>query len=131
MIDGGRLAKRAVTDRIGLDLGDLRCAIAERRERVGHGAVDDLEIAAARELLELHQREIGLDSGRVAIHDEADRAGRRDHRGLCIAKAMPLAARERRLPGRNGVGGEPGAVFAERGASAARSSGTGVVASAS
>ncbi len=68
-----------------------RLAVAERAQGVGHGAVDDLEIAAAGELLELDQREIGLDAGRVAVHDEADRAGRGDHRDLGVAVAVPLA----------------------------------------
>jgi len=37
------------------------------------GLIDDLEVAAAGEFLELHQSEVRLDSGRVAVHDEADR----------------------------------------------------------
>ena len=63
-----------------------RSAIAERAQRFGDGAVDDLEIAAAGELLEFDQREIGLDAGGVAIHDEADRAGRRDRRVTCALR---------------------------------------------
>ena len=99
-VDAGRVGQRAVADGIGLDLGDLALAIAERAQRRGHRVVDDLEVAAAGELLELHQREIGLDAGGVAIHDEADRAGRRDHGGLRVAIAVLLAERERRVPGR-------------------------------
>ena len=59
-------------------IGDLAFAIAQRAQGFRHGAVDDLEVAAAGELLELHQGEIGLDAGRVAIHHQADGAGRRD-----------------------------------------------------
>ena len=98
-VDGGRLAQRAVADRVGLDLGDLGFAVAERAQRVRDGAVDDLEVAAAGELLELHEREVGLDAGGVAIHDEADRAGRRDHGRLRVAVAVRLAERERPVPG--------------------------------
>ena len=103
VVDAGRLLERAVADRIGLDLGDLGFAVAERAQRLRHGAVDDLEVAAAGELLELHQREVGLDAGGVAIHDEADRAGRRDHGRLRVAVAVLLAELEGAVPGRLGV----------------------------
>ena len=52
------------------------------------GLIDDLEISAAREFLELHDREIGLDAGRVAVHDKSDRARRRDDGHLCVAVTM-------------------------------------------
>ena len=97
-----------MADGIGLDLGDLALAVAERAQRVGDGAVDDLEVAAAGELLELHQREVGLDAGGVAIHDEADRAGRRDHGRLGVAIAVLLAELERRVPGGVRMGDEVG-----------------------
>jgi hypothetical protein len=95
--------QRAMADGIGLDLGDLGLAIAQRAQRVRHRAVDDLEVAAAGELLELHQREIGLDAGGVAIHDQADRAGRRDHGRLGVAVAVLLAERQRLVPGELGA----------------------------
>ena len=98
-----RLRQRAVADRVGLDLGDLGFAVAERAQRFRHRAVDDLEVAAAGELLELHQREVGLDAGGVAIHHQADGAGGRDHGGLRVAVAVLLAERERLVPGRLGV----------------------------
>ena len=59
VVDAGRLRQRAVADGIDLDLGDLGFAIAERAERLGHRAVDDLAVAAAGELLELHQAKSG------------------------------------------------------------------------
>ena len=102
-IDRRRLAERAVADRIGLDLGDLGLAIAERAQRIRDGAVDDLEVAAAGELLELDEREVRLDAGGVAIHDKTDRAGRRDHRRLGVAKAVLLAEIEGRVPSRLGM----------------------------
>ena len=98
-VDAGRVGERAVADGIGLDLRDLAFAIAERAQRLGHRAVDDLPVAAAGELLEFHQREIGLDAGGVAIHHKADGAGRRHHRGLRVAVAVGFAELERLVPG--------------------------------
>ena len=95
-----------MADGIGHDLGDLALAVAEHAQRLRHGAVDDLEVAAAGELLELHQREIGLDAGGVAIHHQADGAGRRHHGRLRIAIAVRFAERERAIPGAPGVLGE-------------------------
>ena len=92
-----------MADRIGDDLGDLALAVAEHAQRFRHGAVDDLEVAAAGELLEFHQREVGLDAGGVAIHHQADGAGRRDHARLRVAIAVRFAERERAVPGRLGV----------------------------
>ncbi len=99
VVDAGRVRERAVADRIGFDLGDIAFAVAERAERLRHRLVDDLEVAAAGELLELHEREVGLDAGGVAIHDQTDRAGRRDHGGLRVAEAVLLAELERAVPG--------------------------------
>jgi hypothetical protein len=92
-----------VADGVGLDLRDIGLAVAERPQRHGDGLVDDLPVAAAGELLEFHQREIRLDAGGVAIHHEADGAGRRHHRGLRVAVAVELAEFERLVPGRLGV----------------------------
>ena len=102
-VDRRRVGERAVADGIGLDLRDIALAIAERAQRLGHGAVDDLPVAAAGELLEFHQREIRLDAGGVAIHHEADGAGRRHHGGLRVAVAMEFAEFERLVPGGLGV----------------------------
>ena len=117
-VDRRRLAHRAVADRVGLDLGDLGFAVAEGAQRVRHRAVDDLEVAAAGELLELHQREVGLDAGGVAIHDQADRAGGRDDGGLGVAVAVLLAERQGAVPGvrRRARRGRPGARWRGRGA---------------
>ena len=102
-VDAGGVGQRAVADGIGLDLRDLALAIAERAQRFGHGAVDDLPVAAAGELLEFHQREIRLDAGGVAIHHQADGAGRRHHGGLRVAVAVDLAEFERLVPGGLGM----------------------------
>ena len=66
-------------------------AVAQLDQRLRHGVVHDLDHAAAHQLLVLHQRQIGLDAGGVAIHHEPDGARRSDHRGLRIAEAGPLA----------------------------------------
>ena len=97
-VDAGRVGERAMADGVGLDLRDIGFAIAEHAKGRGHRAVDDLEVAAAGELLELHQREIRLDAGGVAIHHEADGAGRRHHRGLGVAIAVGLAEARARRP---------------------------------
>ena len=72
--------------------------VAERLQRQRHRAVDDRHLAAADELLELDQREVRLDAGRVAVHQEGDRAGRREHRRLGVAVAVLLAELDRLVP---------------------------------
>jgi hypothetical protein len=99
VIDAGRIRERAVAHGIGLDFREVGFAVAERAQGFRHRAVDDLEIAAAGELLELHEREVGLDARGVAIHHEADRARGRDHRRLRIAEAVLLAELDRLVPG--------------------------------
>src|SRR5690606_19872104 len=90
VVHAGCVCQRAMTDSISDDLLDRLVGIAERPKRLRHCAVDDLEVAAARELLELHESEVRLDAGRVAIHDKADRACRGDDGGLRIAIAIAL-----------------------------------------
>ena len=102
-VDRGGVGERAVADGIGLDLGDIALAVAERAQRFGHSAVDDLPVAAAGELLELYQRKVGLDAGGVAIHHEANGAGRRHHGGLRVAETADLAELERLVPGGFGM----------------------------
>ncbi len=90
-VDAGRIGQRAVADGIGLDLGDIGSRDSRARGSASrHGAVDDLPVAATGELLELHQREVRLDAGGVAIHDQADGAGRRAPRwsGRCGSRAV-------------------------------------------
>ena len=73
---------------------DLLGLVAELLQRPRDGLVDDLHRAAADELLELHQGEVGLDAGGVAVHHEADGAGGREHRGLRVAEAVGLTQRD-------------------------------------
>jgi hypothetical protein len=97
-----RVAERAVPDRVGDDLLDLRGGVAEVAQGLRNRAVDDLEVPAPGELLELHQREIGLDAGGVAVHHETDGPGRRDDGGLGVAVAVGLAEFQRLVPDRVG-----------------------------
>ena len=72
--------------------------VAEFLQRAGNGLVDDLEHAAAGEELVLHQRDVGLDAGRVAIHEEADRAGGREDGDLRVAVAVLACPWPARFP---------------------------------
>ena len=98
VLQAGRADDRVVLVDVGLDLADLGLRVAERLERQVDRAVDDLHLAAADELLELDQREVRLDAGRVAVHQEGDRPGRGEHRRLGVAVAVGLAEGDRLVP---------------------------------
>src|SRR5208337_3590421 len=97
-VDVRRIGKSAAPHGVGRDRRNRVFAIAERFERLRYRAVDNLEIAAAGELLEFYEREIGLDAGRVAVHDKSDGARGRDHRDLRVAEAMGLTERDDLVP---------------------------------
>ena len=80
------------------DLLDLARRVAELAERHRHRLVDDRDLAAADELLRLDEREVRLHAGRVAVHHEADRPGRREHGRLRVPEAVHLADLERLVP---------------------------------
>ena len=86
---------------IGHHFLDLFGRVAERADCRAQGLVGDLEIASARELLELHQREVGLNTRGVAVHEKTDRAGWRDDGGLSVAEAELLAVVQRVVPASN------------------------------
>ncbi len=90
--------QRAVSYCIADNFFDLLRLVAECTQRLRHSPVDDLEIAATREFLEFHQREIRFNAGRIAIHDKADRACWCDNSGLRIAVAIFFAHRDRKVP---------------------------------
>ena len=79
------------------DRGSLLRRITQMHQRLRDGVVDDLDDAAADQLLVLHQRQIGLDARGVAIHHEADGAGGRQHGDLRILVAVAF----RRAPARH------------------------------
>ena len=76
------------------DVVDVALGVAQPREGGRHRSVDDLEIAAAGQLLELDQGEVRLDAGRVAIHHQGDGAGGGDASYLGVAKAVLFAQAE-------------------------------------
>src|SRR5262249_28839337 len=87
-------ADSAATPAIGDDVLDFVWRIAEAGQCRRNRGVDDLEIAAAGQLLELDQGEVRLNPGGVAIHNEADGARWGDHRDLGVAVAELLAQLE-------------------------------------
>ena len=97
-VDAGRVADAAVTDGIGHDLFDLGRTIAQLFEGGWHRVVDDLEIAASGQFLELHQRKVWLDPRGVAIHHQTDGACGRDHRDLSVAVAVLFSQTQRLVP---------------------------------
>ena len=97
-LEPGGADDRVVLADVRLDLLDLLVAVAERLQRQRHGAVDDRHLPAADELLELHEREVRLDAGRVAVHEERDRPGRREHGGLRVAVAVTRRRARPRRP---------------------------------
>ena len=98
-LEVGRAFDGVVLVDVGGDRRDLLGSIAEFFERLGDGLVDDLEHAAAGELLVLHEGDIGLDARGIAVHEEADRAGRGEHGDLGIAEALLAAFGEDAVPG--------------------------------
>ena len=96
---GHRDIEAETTHHVGDDVVRLVGRVAERLERRPQRLVGDLEVAATRELLELDEREVGLDARRVAVHEEADRAGGRDDGGLRVSVAELLAVVDRIVPG--------------------------------
>ena len=87
--------KRTGADAVAHDLVDLLGRVAEVDECWWHRRVDDLEVATTGQLLELDEREVGLDARGVAVHHETDRAGRSDQGHLRITEAVHLAQGER------------------------------------
>ena len=77
-VDVGSADQRAGPDDVLDDVLDLLVVVAEVLESGRHRLVDDLEVAAAGQLLELDQREVGLDPGGVAVHLQADGPGGSD-----------------------------------------------------
>ena len=87
-----------MADGVGGNGVDLGLRISECAQSRRNGPVDDFEIAAAGKPLEFDEREIRFDPRRVAIHEEANRAGRGDGGDLRVAIAMPVAHGESLFP---------------------------------
>ena len=56
---------------------DLLAGIAQAAKRFGHGAVDDFQHAPSGQQFVFHQRNVGFNAGRVAVHQKSNRAGGR------------------------------------------------------
>ena len=73
--------RRAFDGTGGVDVADdgvrLLVRVAELEQRGGDGVVHDLDHAAADQLFVFHQGQVRLNPGGIAIHKEADGAGRR------------------------------------------------------
>ena len=76
----------------------LLVRVSELEERSGHGIVDDLDHAAANQLLVFHQREVRLNASSIAVHHEADGAGGSEHGDLAVAIAELFAVSESFIP---------------------------------
>ena len=97
-LDAGRAFNGAGRVNVGDDGVHFFIVVAELEERRGHGVVDDLDHAAADQLLVLDEGQVGLNAGGVAIHHEADGAGGREHGDLRVAVAVALAVEQRHIP---------------------------------
>src|SRR6266496_1804361 len=85
------------------DVLDFLGAVTQAPERLRHGAVHNLQHTAPGEQFVFHQRDVRLYSGGVAIHEEGDGAGRREHRDLGIAIALLPAECEGPVPAFTGL----------------------------
>ena len=95
-----RTSDMAGRENVPFDLGDLRQGVAESAEGDWHRRIHDTQVAAADQLLVLHQAQFGFDPGGVAVHHERDRPGRSDHGGLRVPDATGLAAGHSAIPPR-------------------------------
>ena len=98
-LDGGCAFDGAGGVDVADDGVDLGLGVAELDEGRGDGVVDDLDHAAADELLVLDEGEVGLDAGGVAVHHEADGAGGGEDGDLGVAVAVLFAVGESAVPG--------------------------------
>ena len=89
--DVRRAEDRHVLVDVHHDLGHLIWSVSELDQRARNRLVDDRHGAAADELLRLDQTEVGLDTGGVTIHEQADSSSRRQHRSLRVADAVLLS----------------------------------------
>ena len=87
-VDARSALERAAPLDVVNDVLHLGLFVTEPAQGGRNGLVDDLEVAASGELFELHEREVRLDPGGVAVHQQADGPGRRDHRDLRVAEAV-------------------------------------------
>src|SRR5450756_1718962 len=80
------------------DVLDGFFTVAQAAQGIRHAAVDDLQHAATGEQFVFHQGNVRFDTSRIAVHEEGDGAGRREHGDLRIAIAVLFAFGERTVP---------------------------------
>ena len=100
VLEPGRAFDRPLFVHVVHDPVNFRLGVAQAPERERDGLVDDLDRSAADELLVLDEREVRLDTRRVTVHHEADRAGGREDGDLPVLVAGLLTGFERRVPDR-------------------------------
>ena len=95
----------------GVELLDVRDdgfnrlrVITKATQAFGHGAIDDLQHAAACEQFVFHERDVRFNTGGIAVHEERDRAGRREHGDLGITIADLFATSQSTIPTFAGFG---------------------------
>jgi len=98
VIDARRIGQGSVAHRIVDDTLDLVSRIPKIFKGFRNRPVDDLEVAATGQLLEFDQREVRLDTRGVAVHDQTDGTGWRDHSGLRVAITPLLTQFQRVVP---------------------------------
>src|ERR1700733_1773898 len=76
----------------------LLVRVSELEQRRGHSVVDDLDHAAANQLLVFHQREVRLNASSIAVHHETDGTGGSEHGDLAVAIAELFAVSESFIP---------------------------------
>src|SRR3954452_10027281 len=98
-VDARRAVERHRPQHVGQDGPPLLGGVPKIPQRGLDALVGDLEIASAGELLEFYESEIGLYSGRIAIHQQPDRTGWSKQGRLGVAVAVSLALNQRAVPG--------------------------------
>ena len=98
----GRQVRRPDDRLVFIDVGDhgsnLVRPVAQPGQGPRHGPVDNRHRPAANQLLHFHQTKIGLDAGRVAVHQQTDGPGGCQDAGLGIAHPVLLAELDGRIP---------------------------------
>ena len=94
--------RRAFDGAGGVDVADdgvgLIMGVAQLEQRRRHGVVDDLNHAAADQLLVLDQCQIRLDTSSIAVHHETDGAGGGQDCYLAVSVAMFFAVGQGFVP---------------------------------
>ena len=94
-----RTHDRLVLVDVRLDRRNLVVGVTQYVQCARHRLIDDRHVAAAHELLELHESEIGLDAGGVTVHQQSDGPGGRQYRRLSVSHTVTTAEVDGLFPG--------------------------------